>query len=80
MRGETSRPYHAQCREKGWEMVMNKYRNRNTNLVNTTSVSAGKHILGTRLLFGTIVEGGVFVSSVHAVWIAVTDPLLGNAL
>lgn len=54
--------------------------NLHTDLVDAASISAGEHVLGARLLLGTVVEGGVLVGAVHAVRIAITNPLLGDAL
>lgn len=59
---------------------MDRKRSKRKYLINAATVSAGEHVLGTRLLLGAVVEGGVLVGSVHAVWIAVANPFLRDAL
>lgn len=48
--------------------------------VYTATIVAFELVFSTRGWRGALVQGGVLVGPVHAVWVAITQPLAGDAL
>jgi hypothetical protein len=50
-------------------------------LVDASAVTAGELVVAvTRLWTGAVVDRRIFICTVHAIWVSVTQPLLGDAL